>query len=158
MKDEHREHGTIEAVRTGQDDHGISTWLYIRGQRGTQGFGGYVLDKHQEAWNGELCALFGVSKLDDLVGKHCFALRAFSGWNEPIEGIEAGDGRRFVATDFWRRHLGKPVVSVLEKRRASIEGEINHHTRRINDETRTLARLEADYVEWATEPGPKEQP
>ena len=150
MKEAHREHGTIRSVRTGDEDgRCISTWVFVDMSCGAQGFGGYVLNEHAEAWNADLCALFGVEKLDELVGKHCWALRAFSGWNEPIEGLEGTDGKRFVATDFWRARL-PAVQSVLEKRRESIEREVGFLTRRINEETRRLAGLEADYVEWAT--------
>ncbi|MBX3216911.1 MAG: hypothetical protein KF850_33070 [Labilithrix sp.] len=151
MKEEHRQYGTIESVRTGDEDgRWETTWLFVKFGGSVQGFGGYFLKEHREKWNAELCALFGVSKLDELVGKRCWALRCFSGWNEPIEGLENAEGQRFVATDFFRRHLSKPVESVIAKRRESIESSIASLTRRINDETRILARLESDYVEWAT--------
>ena len=151
MKEAHRQHGTIESVRTGDDDgRMVTTYLFINlTNGGRQGFGGYVLNENAEKWNGEICALFGVATLDDLVGKHCWALRAFSGWSENIEGIEASDGKRFVATDFWRRTLTEPVPDPLEKARESCQREIAHFTRRINEETRRLAGLEMDYVEWS---------
>jgi hypothetical protein len=153
MKSEHRAHGTIREVRTGYEDgRFVTTWVFVDlDDGGTQGFGGWSLAEHQEAWNAELCALFGVSKLDDLVGKHCWALRSFSGWNEQIEGLEGTDGKRLVATAFWRKRL-PAVQSVLEKRRESIERDIAHHTRRIKEQTHTLARLENDYVEWSATP------
>jgi hypothetical protein len=150
MKEAHRQHGTIESVRYGDDDGRCDTcWIFVNFGGSVQGFGGYVLNEHLGAWNAELCKLFDVAAVDELVGKNCWALRSFSGWNEPIEGLETVDGRRFIATAFWRPRLGRPVQSVLAKRRESIESSIASLTRRINDETRTLARLEADYVEWS---------
>jgi len=151
MKKQHREHGTIDYIKDDDCDGRFDTmFIGIRLTEGCfQAFGGYVLNEFREQWTREICALFRVNKLDDMVGKQCWVLRSFSGRNESIEGLETMDGRRFTATDFFRRYLGKPVPSVLEKRRESIQSTIASLTRRINDETRTLAQLEADYVEWA---------
>lgn len=153
MKDEHRQHGTItRAYEDDMDGRCDTTWVGIDFGGSHQSFGGFVLQEHRKAWNEELCKTFGVSKLEELVGKHCWALRSFSGWNECICGLETVDGRRFVSQDFFAGRLNKPMKTRLEERRESIESSIAALTRRINDETRTLARLESDYVEWSTLP------
>ncbi len=149
VPDECRQFGTIESVRSGDEDGRWRTaWVFVNFGGSVQGFGGYVLNEHLSAWEAELCKLFGVAKFDELVGKHCWSLRCFDIWNEPIEGLEAQDGQRFTATGFFRRHLGPKVESALEKRRSSHLGTIASLTRRVNDETARLANLDASFVDW----------
>src|SRR5437762_1056285 len=116
-----REYGTIESAYLDDADGRCDTvWLSISFGGGAQGFGGYVLNQWRDEWIAELCALFGVSSLKDLVGKHCWALRSFSDWNENIEGVENTDGRRFTATAFFRKRQPEKTIGVLERRRESL--------------------------------------
>lgn len=149
--DPHRQRATVSEVRSGTGEHGLpTTWVSLDFGHFTQSFGGYNLGGHRAAWDRALCRLFAVGDLNDIVGRTCWALRSFSAWNEPIEGLESDDGKRFVATDFWREHLPVLVPSCLEKRRAAIQSTLAALNRRIADETRRLNELEADYIEWAT--------
>lgn len=149
-----RQYGVIESVRSGDEDgRWVTAWIHVDFFGSVQGFGGYVLNEHLPAWEAEICKLFGVDKFDDIVGKNCWALRCFPGFGESIEGLEGQDGQRFTATSFFRRHLGRPVESVLEKRRADHIRTIAQLTRRVNDETDRLAKLDAKYVDWETHHG-----
>lgn len=151
MKDSQRDHGIIEGLRSGDEDGRFtSAWLFHHGSCGTQGFGGYCLDeKLLPLWEAELCALFGVEKYADIDGKNCWALRSFSTWNSPIVGLENMDGRRFIAADFFRRYLQKPIDDELTKRRQSLQVSIASRARDIERDVDMLGRIEADYVEWS---------
>ena len=152
MSSEKREEATVDNVFYGKEDHGILTCTVglLLGPTGGayQAFGGLSLTPETGAdFKAELCAFFGRS-FDALKGAKCYTLRSFSGWNEPIEGLELENGKRFVLTA-WRRKHWPATESRLDARKKSIQGEIEWLTRRIREETAKLAELEADYTEWS---------
>lgn len=140
------EHGTIANVFRGEA-HGIETIsIGIDFEGSQQGFGGLALQTKALAddFAADLCATFGVGKLDDLRGKRCTALRCFPYNNEPIEGLEAPDGRRFILTAWRRRHY-PDTLTPLNERSESIRGDIVRLKLQIAERTTLLARLAADY-------------
>jgi hypothetical protein len=150
-----REPGTIESVFSGEEDHGIPT-VSVRidfDGGSTQSFGGLCLDgKTKPDFERSLCAVFGVRRLVDLEGQRCVALRYFDAWGETIEGLEAPDGRRFVLTEWRRRHWPKMVKSPLEERRESLERSIESHLRRVREMEEELRRIDAEYVPVEAQP------
>jgi hypothetical protein len=145
-----REPGVIKDTFYGKEDHGITTvCVTIDLDAGsTQGFGNLCLDKKlAEDYIEHLCAAFGVSKLRDLKGKHCYALRCFTGWNSDIEGIEAPSGKRFIHTT-WRRKHYPNIMTPLEEKCQELESNIMYATRTIKDCHERLKTLARDYKEW----------
>lgn len=152
MNDAYREHGTINSVKGPHtEDHGIlTTWVFIDFTKGcSQGFGGIMLDaKLAESYTKDLCAAFGVKTIEDLAGKKCYALKSFSGWNEPIEGIESADtGCRFLHNR-WRKKHFMDTTDVLSNRKKSVENEISFLNRRLDEEKLKLTKLSKDFVDW----------
>lgn len=91
---------------------------------------------------------FGVDGNSDLKGQKCYVLRSFTGWNEPIIGLESVETGRSMTTNQFCALEGYKVENALVKRKESILSSIEHHKRRIADDERTLKNLEADYKEW----------
>lgn len=144
-----REEGKIESVFSGTEDHGILTvQLMIEFPGAGQGFGGLALDERTKGdFIACLCAAFGVSGLEHLKGQECFALRCFEDWGSPIEGLESKKtGRRFVLTEWRRRHWGPDVIKdPLEQAIASIKGQIASHRRRLIECHEELERVRGRY-------------
>jgi len=78
----------------------------------------------------ELCALFGVRRLHDIVGQECFALRPREGFGEFIVGLEC-EGRRFTLAGFRRKHWPDKAPGPDEA---------------------FLSALDPDYTDWETAP------
>jgi len=151
-KDEKREKGTIASAELMQA-HGIPTVsVMIDFGGGCQGFGGIALQDAdiRDSFIADLCATFGVGSLDDLKGLGCHALRCWGHWNDTIEGLEAGDGRRFVLSA-WRRKMGFDD-DPLERRRRSIEQSIASLRSRLEEERRAIAVVADGYTDWGREP------
>jgi len=115
MSDE-RELGKIDDVNLTIEDHGILTLQIGFDFGGTnQGFGGYCLDTYNEKTErreGHACGTdfilrilqtFGVSKLDEIVGKPAYALREKG--SQKIVGLETPkfDGSKKFLIEDWRK-------------------------------------------------------
>jgi hypothetical protein len=96
----------------------------------------------------DLCSVFGVKKLTDLVGKKCYALRCFDELHTPIEALEAPSGARFVLTTWRKKHFPE-TKDPLAGKRESIEGNISFLQRRVAEEKTRLAELDKNYHEWS---------
>lgn len=110
--------GKITNVDLCIEDHGILTLMVSFDFGGTcQGFGGYALDTSPAKPKGprigsgagtdfilRLLRLFGVNRLEEIVGRSAYAIRETDGWNSPIIGIETpkfDGGEKFLVAD-WR--------------------------------------------------------
>lgn len=145
-----REKGKIASVSYGRDhDHDVLTfWAMIEFPGSGQGFGGIVLDeKLGPDFRREICRVFEVATVNDLVGLDCYALRCFAINNEPIEGLEAMSGQRFTLNAWRRRHFPE-TESILVARRRRMLGEIDSLNRRIYEITRDAKTLEERFVTW----------
>ena len=149
ITDRHRIAGVIDYAKT-DDERCFTVYVGVKFLRFFQAFGGVVLDeeKYGPAFIRELCETFGVSKLDDLVGKECHGLWAYGRHNESIEGLEAPDGKRFTMTSFRRRHWPEMDHSVIAARKASLIGTINWAERRASEARADLAKLTDGFVDW----------
>lgn len=142
-EDRHRVPATVDGSFRYDDKRGETVWLPLKMGGWHQSFGGYHLpDGMREAWVNELRDLFG----GEPEGRNCFALYAFGELNEPICGIEV-EGRRFIVTDFFRRH-GVEVKNKLREARERTIREVSWLTRRINEETARFSTMDESYVEW----------
>ncbi len=147
-----REEAVVGEVFYGIEDHGILTCslgMHLGASGGSyQSFGNICLDKENTGpdFKKALAEFFGCS-FDAIKGQKCYALRCFSGCNEGIEGLELENGRRFILTEWRRRHWPK-TPNPLEARRASLVQQIDNWTRRVQECSRELAMVESDYTEW----------
>jgi hypothetical protein len=143
-----REKGKIAKTFLGKEDHGILTCTIGIDLKGGcyQSFGNLCLQdkKLADDFVTDLCATFSVKRLADLQGKSCVALYCFDGLNEPIEALEAPNGKRFVITD-WRRKHFPDTLDRLADRKVSIEREIAFLKRRIREEQAKLKCVDAEY-------------
>jgi len=104
MSNSKKQRGIIKDVFVGEEDRGITTCsVGIEFKGSYQSFGNLCLTKddsndYLELFTKDICNVFGVNDYNDLVGKECYALRCFEGWNESIEGLETLDGKRFTIT------------------------------------------------------------
>jgi len=102
------------------EDHGILTcWLSLDKEEGLhQSFGGYSLDGYNEElkrrvgsasgmdWILRLLQIFGVSRLEEIKGKMCYAL--YEDDSQLIKGIKTLDidgGKEFLISD-WQKQWG----------------------------------------------------
>ena len=108
----------IESVRLSTEDHGsLSLWVMLDYGGSGQGFGGYAMDEYFEPWKRRrgsafgtdyilcLLATFGVSKLEDLEGRYCFALVDDKSFSASVRGLltTSQDGSKaFVVRDLCR--------------------------------------------------------
>ncbi len=148
-RDGKRELGTIVDVWSGKEDHGILTCSIGIDFRGShQGFGNLCLDKKilPDFMEG-VCETFGVKTLNELVGKQCYALRCFSHWNEPIEGLETLDGKRFTLFSWRKKHFPNSK-SPYEERISSLKNRIASDMRRIDDAYKELRKIHTEYTDW----------
>lgn len=75
------------------DERCLTHWVGLKSPDGgwVQSFGGIVFGQnHLDDWKAELCALFGVSSIEQIAGRQCFVLRCWPTWGEPIEGLDQG--------------------------------------------------------------------
>lgn len=144
-----REHATIRKARYGiEEDHGVLVFEVSCDFKGSvQAFQACVDEQLGSAMVGEVCELFGVSKVEQLVGRQCFALRAWPYSNEAIEGFEV-DGRRWTRSDCVRRHAPDHFKDPLKDREEQARERINSLTVQIQTQTNDLARLCSDFVDW----------
>lgn len=113
-----------------------------------QSFGGLSLDATVGPdYVRSICELFAVERLDDVIGKPCIALRCFTEWNTPIEGLEVPDGRRFILTAWRRKHFPQ-TEDPLTAKTGRIRQEIVFLERRLREETNALRTVTSNYHEW----------
>ena len=113
----------IESTMLGFEDHGILTCFLMLKQSGTgQGFGGYRLDapKNQPSelgtfWVKKILETVGVSKWEDLVGKHI-----------RVDGEEYGDitGIGHIIEDRWF-YPKKEIEKIIAAKKKEKVGEFN---------------------------------
>ena len=159
-EDPFRKPGVIENVKHYFEDHvdQMTNFVFVKyDDFGTQGFGGYALGKKGEdlekAYSREICATFGVRKMEQLVGKRCIALFAESGWNSVSVGLEDEEtGKRFTIRGFLRRNLpGYKDESAYDKKLEELNRDRNRlraNLLRIEDELSEIAANKKLIREW----------
>jgi hypothetical protein len=111
--------------------------FFGRGQ--TSRFRAFVMD---------VCKTFGVAKIEHLVGRRCYALRAFPGWGETIEGLEDFDsGRRITLTGWWRANA-EPCPDPLERAVERLRNDVESAMRKVAAYEEELKELKAGYADW----------
>lgn len=136
-----------------EPDHGILVFeLYCVFKDAGQAFQACVDEKLGSAMVREVCELFGVSKVEQLVGRQCFALRCFPYWSEQIEGFEV-DGRRWTKTGCVRRHAPSHARNPLEAREEDTRAHIAALAENIQRQTDDLRKLRSDFVDWEAPTG-----
>lgn len=146
-----REQTTIIQARYGvEPDHGILVLEICCDFGGAgQAFQACVAEKLGPAMVREVCDLFGITKVEQLVGRQCFALRSFPYWSEQIEGFEA-DGRRWTKTGCVRRHAPEHARNPLETREEEKRAHIVALAEDVQRLTNDLRKLRSDFVDWET--------
>ncbi len=149
---ETRDKGVIESVTYQREDHNILTcFVHVKLDSGWhQGFGGLLLDEEVTGpdFVKSLCDTFGVESKDQLVGLSCFALRCWAIHNEPIEGLEATSGKRFILTTWRRRHFPNKTQSVLELRYEKKLRHLESTRNRVRELEHELTYLPQGYIDW----------
>ncbi len=147
-----REPGTLGAVWSGNEGHGILTCsIPVNFKSSTQSFGGLCLtDDLLKSFTDRLCWTFSVSTVVQLEGLKCWALRPWGSWSDSIEGLEAQNGRRFVLTQ-WRKELDlHPVKTRLEEKIESLQSSIWQAREQIKKNQASLKTIKENYIEWST--------
>jgi hypothetical protein len=140
--------GTIRKVFFGKEDHGILTCsIDIDFGVSHQSFGNLGLGHLGKDFVRGLCDVFGVAKLDKLVGKKCYALRCSTEWNTPIEGLETESGRRFLLTEWRKKHFPE-TKSALEDERNRLKHNLESVQVRENRIREQLRTLDARHKTW----------
>lgn len=150
ISEDFRQPARIARVEVGPEDHGMHTaWLFLEWDGGGQGFGGIVLDGGAltRDYLADLCARFGVSDVEALVGRKCYALRCFRGGS--IEGVESETGGRFTLTDWRRKHWPERATTPLDDRREVLHRSIESAAERIKQASRDLVNLGSEYHAWS---------
>jgi hypothetical protein len=148
MTDSTREAATISHVFFGKEpDRGFRCAIITcEMECGTQGFvcgAGKFLTKLRQA----MLHTFDVANEEDLVGKKCYVLRSFPGWNESIVGLEAPSGKRFLSY-VWARSVGSTTETILESRKESLRSSIKCHEDAVRRNKKELANLNENFVDW----------
>lgn len=157
-RDRRREPGLIQSASARMEsDHEI--WQVNVGVDFGGGYQAFCpgFGKSQKAqfdqFAADVCKTFQVFVLDDMVGKRCYALRCFPGWNHAIEGLEDFEtGRRIAVTDWWRAHVGPcpdPLEMEAGRRRRSVERAM----REVAEYEANLKELKSDYRAWTSDLG-----
>lgn len=154
VTDKHRQLGTIvraeEADWRSEGAPPNTVWVNLDFGGSGQSFGGLALKsaESRQSFIGELCAVFGVSTLDQLVGKQCYALRSFSDWGAKIEGLESVDtGNRFTVTGY-RLSRGYDAPNPLDEALKGVLSDVLRAQKVLKEAEARVAGLKADYVEW----------
>jgi len=147
-----KELGTIRDARVFVEDHGILT-SYITidfDSGGTQGFGGLCLNnkKTAKSYTDDICKIFGVKNLEDIVGMKCYALRNFDTWNEIISGIETLDGKRFTHYAWRKKMFPNYVKHPLAEKLESLNRDLEYLKKRIVQTELEIASISEKFVDW----------
>jgi len=146
-----REMGVIHSVRYGRDpDHCCVSCDVIVGFDGsTQGMCVILDDKLGPDFVRQLCRVFGVKEIDDLVNRPCYALRCWGFHNDDIEGLESIDtGNRFVLTSWNMQHFADTKSPAIRRRRQLVSEMISFEAR-IDRCRQDLETLLDGYVDWS---------
>lgn len=152
----HREWAIIESVkleayRGGPYDPPDTAWIFLKFGSSGQSFGGLYLKEKEmvDGWVKHFTEAFGVKKYESLVGKECYALRSFDGWNEPIHGLQTLDGHRTVTINTFRESVGIRVEETeIQRRIKVIKSGIERQKRSIEEDEARLKKIGDNYVEW----------
>ena len=94
----------------------------------------------------DLCAIFGVTDYEALIGQECYALRCFQ-FGE-IEGIESvKTGKRFTHTAWRRKHFPE-TLSPLEHKMESLRFARAELFKQISEIDENLLTAYGRYVSW----------
>ena len=154
-----RQPGVIAATHYGVEDHGILTCsIQIEfDDHGSQGFGNLCLNPTiGPDFVKSVCETFSLSFSDDLqkslkqmVGLRCFGLYCFGKHNESIEGLEdMVTGRRFLLTQWRRKHFPKKTPSPLEAARNELKSQIVNAWAVVKRAEAELKDLDNKYYDW----------
>lgn len=116
-----KELARVESVSLEIEDHGILTcYVNLNKESGLhQSFGGYSLDTYDEDlkkrigtasgmdWVLRILNIFGVSKLEDIEGKMCYAVMNGQPTIQGLETLKIDGGKTFMISD-WRKQWGFP--------------------------------------------------
>lgn len=155
MDRRHREEGVITQVKIenyrGEKGPPNTVSIHIRFvEGGAQNFGGLMIPSkiEIETYLSMVCLTFGVKEWKDLLGQECYALRAFSGWNEPIHGLESvTTGRKFTNNQF-RKFMEYPHESMIIEEKQRLERRIVNAENDLQRFRKDLDDLKKNYVEW----------
>ncbi len=155
MSKGYKEEGVIESVKI-QDyrddgDRPNTVWIfidYVSG--GRQGFGGLCLptEKDINSFLLSVMTAFSVTDAKKLVGKRCYALKAFDTWNEDVVGLMSFDTGDKMTVNSWRKSAGYPVKLIIDEKRESMRRSIENWRNRIWEEEKRLRELDQHYREW----------
>lgn len=150
MEDRTKVGAVVSNVHYGTEDHGIWTcYITLKFDAGyTQSFGGLYLDKEKKGpdFYRQVCRLFGVNELPEIIGKRCSGLYCFGYNNETIEGLETERGRLTI-TGFARKY-DPSVKSPLDREKERHYNDIKWAERRIFESARKLKTLDQEYKSW----------
>lgn len=149
-----REAATVTSVWYGVEDHGLLTsWLYMQGDWGCQGFGGLCLKNEAgPLWKSSLCSVFGVRDFEDIKGRQCFILRSWPDYGSSIEGVEV-DGLRFTITAFQRQVSPERKWDPLDQKSKELRSRIDSAGRTVQTAVHDLERVTEGYVDWTAQTG-----
>jgi hypothetical protein len=145
-----KEKGIVESVSVGKEDHGVNTvWVFLKFNCSGQGFGGLCLDGGpiQKDFIKEICNLFEVTNINDIVGKKCYALRCFDHFGSNIEGLMVGK-KKFTLTSWRRKHWPDETKTPLETKIDRLYSDIRWAERRIVEAKKELMVVKNKYVDW----------
>ena len=153
-----RQPGVIAATHYGVEDHGILTCsIQIEFVGYSQGFGNLCLNPTIGSdFVKNMCETFNLPFSDDLqkslkqmVGLRCFGLYCFGKHNESIEGLEdMVTGRRFLLTQWRRKHFPKKTPSPLEAARNELKSQIVNAWAVVKRGEAELKDLDNKYYDW----------
>ena len=146
MNHEKRERCKIVRARYGDVHHGImSVDVYVELGSSGQGMSGVRLDDGplRDSYIADLCAAFGVRDLDALVGREGYALYAFGGWNEPIDGLEGPCG--VFSINAWQRKHFPETPTLVEERRQQLERAVTQTAADLSHRRKSLAAFNAKH-------------
>lgn len=107
-------------------------------------------------WQKEICRLFDVKKIDDIVGKKCFVLYSFTAMHSMIEGFETLDGKVYTTRDHYVKvYPDHEHVTAYKSECDRVDSDISHAKEQLRrlpfkiEELENKKRnLKVDYVEW----------
>jgi hypothetical protein len=109
----------VESVRL-EMDRALTLWVMLDYGGACQGFGGYSLDQYHEDWKRrrgtgagldyliQLLNLFGVSRLEEIKGRVCYALFEDENYNSTVKGLltTPPEGGKWFLVSEWVREWG----------------------------------------------------
>jgi hypothetical protein len=153
VKMAYRSPATIKKVFAGvEPDRGFTTcWVELDGRGWGVVFGQLVMsDASLASFVEDLCAAFGVKKLEELVGKRTIAYWPFSKIGDEVEALEGPCG--VFAINRWRKKQHPDdYAPLVERRRLEYLDRIKYLKRDIARAQADLERFNREFspdVEW----------